>query len=464
MGDRAKRVGSPSDALWSCGYRLGLRALLIDLLQTGFGFLCPRSCGGLDRAGSGLVRVWQTSLVRIVAILAGAAVIALTSVAAAAPAPSGRLLAITTGDLPAVSPALVWVDAATLALLPGPTAALPPGAAGGFLSPDRSMYIFGSNGHPELMFFDLERVQLVARFTTGRAGSAYPIAWPEPRRLFVEGWACCPVHAEVVVVDPLDRRVVARVPLDGGGFTASRTTDGIVALVEPKSGIKAVRIVPIDREGRSSSVTVSRIKAGTKWRGKGADRFANIRRPGFTVDRAGQAAYLIDPSGLVAQVDLGTLQVSYHSRGTRRLARASKQINGPMLYARWAGDGRIVVSGTIAKMQKTSSGWRQTWSPAGVALLDTRTWTSRMLDADAATFTMNTNAVLVPASGALSAYGIDGALRYKVPLPAGNPYISVFGDYAYAWMTATVTLIDLKSGSVVATLPKPALYLVASDS
>jgi hypothetical protein len=408
--------------------------------------------------------IWQTPLVRIVAILAGAAAIALTSVAAAAPAPNGRLLAITTGAPPAVSPTLVWVDAATLALLPGPTVALPPGAAGGLLSPDRSMYVFGSNGQPALILFDLERMQLAARLTTGRAGSAYPIAWPEPRRLFVEGWACCPVHAEVVIVDPVDRSVVARVPLAGGGFTAGRTTAGIVALVEPKTGIKAVRIAVIDREGMSRSVTVSRIKAGTRWRGKGADRFASIRQPGFAVDRSGQAAYVIDSSGLVAQVDLRTLQVSYHSRATRQLARSSKQINGPMVYAHWVGDGRIVVSGTTAKMQKTSSGWSQTWSPAGVALLDTRTWTSRMLDPGASSFTISANGVLVPANGTLSAYDIDGTLRYRVPLPAGNPYVSIFGEYAYVWTTDTVTTVDLKSGSVVATLPKPSLYLVATDS
>jgi hypothetical protein len=406
----------------------------------------------------------RLSLVRIVAILAGAAAIALTSVAAAAPVPSGRLLAITTADPPTVSPALVWVDAATLALLPGPSASLPAGAAGGLLSPDRSTYVLGSNGQPALSFFDLGRTQFVARLTTGPAGSVYPIAWPEQRRLFVEGWACCPVHAEVVVVDPVDRKVVARVPLVGGGFTATRTTDGIVALVEPKNGIKSVRVAAIDREGRSRWVALSRIKGGTKWRGKRADRFATIRQPGFAVDRVGQAAYVIDSSGLVAQVDLRTLQVSYHSKSTRRLARASKQIDGPMLFARWVGDGRIAVSGTNAKMKKTPSGWRQAWSPAGVALLDTRTWTSRMLDPGAASFTMSANGVLVPASGVLSAYDMDGALRYRVSLPAGTPYISVFGDYAYAWTAEKVALVDLRSGSVVATLPKPALYLVANDS
>ncbi len=46
----------------------------------------------------------------------------------------------------------------------------------------------------------------------------------------------------------------------------------------------------------------------------------------------------------------------------------------------------------------------------------------------------------------------------------GNAYVSVFGDYAYAWATDKVTLVDLRSGNVVATLPKPPLYLVAADS
>jgi hypothetical protein len=166
----------------------------------------------------------------------------------------------------------------------------------------------------------------------------------------------------------------------------------------------------------------------------------------------------------VAQVDLTTLDVSYHARTTRRLARATKQINGPMLFARWLGDGRIAVSGTNAKFRKTASGRRQTWTPLGVALLDTRTWTARMLDPGANSFTASRNAVLIAGNGALSAYDLDGALRYNVAIPAGNAYVSVFGDYAYAWTADKVTLVDVRSGSVVATLPKPSVYLIAADS
>jgi len=51
-----------------------------------------------------------------------------------------------------------------------------------------------------------------------------------------------------------------------------------------------------------------------------------------------------------------------------------------------------------------------------------------------------------------------------VSIPVGNAYVSVFGDYAYAWSSETVTLFDGRSGSVVASLPKPSFYLVAPDS
>jgi hypothetical protein len=403
-------------------------------------------------------RFGRLPLVRIVAILAGAAAIALT--AAASAAPTGRLLAIATGD----APALVWVDAATLTPLPGPRVALPPKAGGGALSPDRSTYVFGSNGEPAVTFFDVERMQQTATLVTGRVGSAYPIAWPEERRLFVEGWGCCPTHVEAVVVDPVARSVVARVALKGGGFSTVPTADGIVALLEPAKGIKPVRVVAINRDGGSRSVILSRIKGGTKWRGSGSDRTAAIRQPGFAVDRAGQAAYVIDPDGVVARVDLTTMAVSYHAKAARRLARAAKQINGPMLFARWLGDGRIAVSGTDAKLRKTSTGWHQTWTPRGVSLLDTRTWTSRMLDPIAASFSAMRDAVLIAGNGALSAYTLDGALRYKIGIPDGNAYASVAGAYGYVWTADKVTLVDLRDGGVVATLTKPPLYLIPDGS
>jgi hypothetical protein len=398
--------------------------------------------------------------VRIVAISAGAAAIALTAVAAAAPAPNATLLAIMTGD----SPALVRVDAATLTQLPGPTAALPAKAGGGFPSPDRSIYVFGTNGEPSLTFFDVRRMEFTGTLETGRAGSADPLAWPEQRRLLVEAWGCCPTRAELVVVDPVKRTVVARVPLVGGGLVTTSTANGVAALLDPEKGIGPVRLVAIGRDGDAHAVVVSRIKAGTKWRGKGSDRRASIRQPGFAVDREGQVAFIVDPGGLVGQIDLTTLQLSYHPTATRRLARASKQIDGPMLSARWVGDGRIAVSGTKAKLRKTASGWRQTWTPAGVALLDTHTWSSHMLDAGARSFTASGDALFVAGNGVLTAYALDGTVRYRTAIPAGDGYVSVFGDYAYAWTAAKVAILDIRSGTVLATLPSPQLYLIGPDS
>ena len=397
---------------------------------------------------------------RIVAILAGAAAIALTAASSAAPAPTGRVLAISTAD----APALVWVDAATLTPLPGPTAPLPRDAGGGFLSPDGSTYVVGSYDVPTLTFFDLQRMQLSATLTTGKLDSAYPIAWPQQRRLYVEGATCCPARSEIVIVDPTAPSMVARVALKGSTLSTVAVGEGTVSLLEPTSGIKPARIVTINPDGGSRAVTIARIKTGIKWRGTGANRRASIRQPALAVDDAQQLAYVIDSSGLVAEVDLATLGVAYHARATRRLARAAKEIDGPMLSARWAGDGHIAVSGTNAKLRKTPNGWRQTWTPVGVSLLDTRTWTSRMLDPAAGYFSATRDTVLTTGSGAVNAYELDGTLRYTVSIPSGDAYVSVVGDYAYAWTADKVTIIDLRLGTVVATLPRPSLYLITADS
>ena len=388
-------------------------------------------------------------------MLVVAVAIPLTAVAAAAP--TGSLLAISSAAT------LVHVDAATLRELPGPTVALPSKAGGGFLSPDRSLYVVGSNGEPTLTFFDVRRMQRAGTLTSGQTGSAYPIAWPEQDRLFVEGWACCPTHLEIVVVDPVARAVLTRIPLVGGGFMTASTANGVAVLLDAEKGIKPARVVTIDRDGGSRSVVVTRIKAGTAWRGKGFDRRANIRQPGFAVDRSSGIAYVVDASRLVAQIDLRTLDISYHSVATRRLARTSKQISGPMLFATWIGDGHVVVSGTNAKLRKTASGWRQTWGPAGVALLDTRTWASQMLDAGARSFAASADGLFIVRTGLLSVYKLDGTLRYTVAVPAGDAFVQVFGNYAYVWGAERVAIVDVRSGTVLATLPKPSLYLIAAE-
>jgi hypothetical protein len=348
--------------------------------------------------------------------------------------------------------------------LSGTAVAFPAKGAGGFLSPDRSTYAVGSNGEPTLTLVDVKRMQTTGRLAIGGVGSAYPIAWPERDRLFVEGWACCPTRTEIVVVDPLKRVVVRRVPLVGGGITSAATGTGLVVLLPAEKGIRPVRLIEIDRDGGTRSVMLSRITAGTKWRGKGSNRFAAIRWPGLAVDRAGGAAYVVDPSGLVAQIELAKLDVTYHSTATRRLARASKQIDGPMRFATWVGDRHIAVSGTNASYKKTANGRRQTWAPAGVALLDTRTWTSQMLDSAAPSFTASGGAVLVASSGALSRYDVDGTPRYRTAIPDGDGWVQVFGDYAYAWTANWVTIVDMRSGGIEATLAKPSLYLIGADS
>jgi hypothetical protein len=99
-----------------------------------------------------------------------------------------------------------------------------------------------------------------------------------------------------------------------------------------------------------------------------------------------------------------------------------------------------------------------------VAVLDTRTWTSRMLDPAAGSFSAAGDGIVIAREGALRAYALDGAPRFTVSIPSGDAYVSVFGDYGYVWTADKVTLVDLRVGSVIVTLPKPSLYLIAAGS
>jgi hypothetical protein len=138
-------------------------------------------------------------------------------------------------------------------------------------------------------------------------------------------------------------------------------------------------------------------------------------------------------------------------------------VTGPTRHARWVGDGRIAVSGTNAQRRKTRSGWREVWSPAGLKLVDTRSWTSQTVDTKASWFAAAAGSVLVVAGGSVTAYELDGTVRYRLPVSSAQAYVDVHGRYAYVWDAGTVSVVDSASGAVAATLPKPDLWLVPGD-
>jgi hypothetical protein len=170
--------------------------------------------------------------------------------------------------------------------------------------------------------------------------------------------------------------------------------------------------------------------------------------------------------GLLAEVDLRTLGVTYHSVagvGTRRLARAEKWLNGPIRYAHWVGEGRITVSGMDAKLVVPRSGAaQQTWRSIGVSLIDTRNWRSQMIDPQGGGAQRAPGGFVVARSPSFTAYDLEGAVRFTVALEEPLVYVTIIGDYAYAWgQERTVTIVDLSSGAIVARVPKPQCWLLS---
>jgi hypothetical protein len=381
--------------------------------------------------------------VRIVASLLFAAALAPAAIAGAAPAPQATVLGVVTVD---GKQSLTRLDALTLRPTSTAAVAIPTVYGLSPRSPDGTQLAVSGMGGPRLAFVDIDRMQPLGTMTPPAATSLQLICWPEQRRLYAV------TLSAVLVIDPVARSVVARVPLRGSMIATATSADGAAVLTAPIKGIGTAHVLDVNRDGVARRVTLARIRAGSNWRTKYPPR-GTTRRPGFAVDTTGQHAYVVDPGGLVAVVDLTTFAVSY--RGSRTFARADKELTGPVRYATWLGDGRIAVSGVNER--------GDAWTPAGLAILDTRSWTSRVVDSTASWFITSSDSIVVVAGGRLSVYDRDGSVRWRIAVTA-QAYADVHGPYVYLWDGDTVRVLDGASGATVTTLPKPDLWLVFGDA
>jgi hypothetical protein len=128
------------------------------------------------------------------------------------------------------------------------------------------------------------------------------------------------------------------------------------------------------------------------------------------------AVYVIPGGGPVAEVDLASLQVTYHRLGRsvslfQRLARwwappaEAKIISVPFRNAPWLGAGQLAVTGYDG-----SAKGQHREIPSGLRLIDARTWTVRQVDRH------SSSAVL--AAGRLLAFGVASGPARTMPIRA----------------------------------------------
>jgi hypothetical protein len=172
----------------------------------------------------------------------------------------------------------------------------------------------------------------------------------------------------------------------------------------------------------------------------------------------------------IAEIDLAAMSVTYHG-GSRTLAKA---VSGPERAAMWLGNGMVAVAGVDSSVTTDAQGrLRQARTPSGLALIDTRAWTARLLQPDAAAATVVGRSLLAYGTGYDSAGGITGSGLTIYGLD-GTPRLHLFGrtpiwdvrargGLAYAFVAdrdGRVLVVDPVAGRTLASVKKPDIALL----
>jgi hypothetical protein len=341
-------------------------------------------------------------------------------------------------------------------------------------SPGGSRLAVARNGRRavlSLRLVDVKRLRVTSdlRLDGGPVGL---LAWLAPRRLLAVQEVCCAERQRLVAVDASTGRVLAKRALRGTVLRVARTDGALVLLVAPAKAIGPARLVVADRRGAMRVVRLGRVRAGSRLVNRSTFR-TRRRLPGLALDEAGRRAFVVEP-GRVAEVDLDRLAVSHHelvqpAAPARRPSRAvhAKAADGRTRFALWLGGGLLAVSGADEED-------RAEVRPAGLSLVDTRTWTARTIEAGATDFVVAGDLLLAtgagdPATGGgigLAAYGFDGRERFRLFAGSDAWIQEVHRGRAYAGITrpdgrqAPMRVVDLERGRVAGRRHLPLPWLV----
>jgi hypothetical protein len=177
----------------------------------------------------------------------------------------------------------------------------------------------------------------------------------------------------------------------------------------------------------------------------------------MAVDPARLVAYVVGAGAPVAAVDLRTMRAARHRVAAPALLRdAGCPRCSPQRRAVWLGDGRLAVTGFDVRRSRKA--------PAGVALVDTRTWAARLIARRAGAARLAGHRLLVydgrhpsgrPYAGSgLRVYDRSGRLRRTLLPGLRIGDVQVAGSRAYARTTRGLRVVDLRRGRVIARLPR----------
>jgi hypothetical protein len=388
--------------------------------------------------------------------LAALMLVAAFAAAQSGAAKTGVILAIVGLDSEA---RLGYVDPATLRLVgrstqvgyyTGPSAR----------SPDGTRLALGRTYlHDGLRIVDVKRMRTIRAFRL-TAGVPDALAWVAPRKIVV-----AENGLSVVAVDPatgkqLWRRAVP-VPYD----SVVKSADGFVLLSAPhdyEHAIGPTALTTVSATGVIRSVVLDRILTGAREPDEN-NPVGTQRRAGMAVDVAGNRAFVVGAGEPIAEIELGSLAVTYHG-GTRTL---SKLLDGPEREATWLPNGTIAVTGYDGRVSKDARGdVTESQTPAGLTIVDVRDWSSRLVDASTDSVVVAGDLLLAYSwfqGAGLGVYGLDGSARLHA-LDGSIQSVQAVQGMAFATMANgtgwKLAVLDLATGRVVSTKPSANILLV----
>ena len=315
------------------------------------------------------------------------------------------------------------------------------------ISPDRALLLAAgqeASTPPAVRVIDLHRFRVVRDIELAEDGGIDEVEWLDAR------------HAAVVVRDadattvfivdprnPESTRALRFRGMDVGYFR--RAGDRLVALAAPMRRVGVARLLVFAPDATVKVSVLDRIAKGSRLR---SGRLRHSAQPGLAVDGAGTRAFVVDADDTVAEVQLGSLSVHYHeARRVSAVQRSSKDdATGWQIQARVEGR-LLVVSG-----YRSAKG-RQ-YAPHGLRLIDTRSWTTTLVDRLAGPFDVVGDRVLVESGRGVTAYALDGRPRWRVNegrLWSGGR--SITRPYLYLSRTdETTAVVVLATGRIVRVL------------
>ena len=322
----------------------------------------------------------------------------------------------------------------------------------------------------DLRFVALGSLRLVPR-PIALGGSGLTLLWTNPYRIVALVQDCCSNTVSIAVVDPGARRIVSRAALDGDAVAWTRAGDRLLLLVTPANAIGPARLVIVDAVGRVQSVNLGRIVAGRSWpEDQTEPRLGTQRIPALAADTTVGRAYVIEPDGLAAEISLDSLAVSYHELAPASLAARlsdwlqpkadAKGMNGTSWHGVSLGNGFVAVTGTVEHAVLNAGAEQMTSAPAGLAIVDVRGWTIRMLDRGAdevavadglllATGRSWTSSTQAMTGMGLAAYGSDTKLRFHA-FEGGSAWVQeTWNGRAYVLVDGRTNVVDLATGRIV---------------